>query len=378
MKLYLFGDILSGPDHITNAINDIEQLLRELESRGHDCTILLRDRSTTEEADLATVEALQDAVICGEDRISGAVFEDRDSFVDSVLDFQFTMQQLPIPDLIIAMTPICAAIAKVVTSVMDHPPKVVSRVSSPLDRYDDYKLIAYADAHLASSSGNAELILGVHPKAVVKTIFPPVPKEEIRIIPRDSTEQTTILYIGRIYNKQKRIDVLIRALAALPKKTWLLRIIGDFRTEPYITEVIRLRDMAFKLGVAGRIDWVEYHENPWDAVDEATLLVLPSDWESFGQVLVEALARGVPVIASNCPTGPSDIIEHGKNGWLFKPSDVLSLAGTISRLMSGSLTYPDAETCMKSVERFNSEDAMQQLEEAIVSFAQSDPQRQIS
>src|SRR5690606_24694224 len=106
-----------------------------------------------------------------------------------------------------------------------------------------------------------------------------------------------------------------------------------------------------------------------------TVLILPSDWEAFCYVLIEALLRGIPVISSDCPTGPRDIIQHGQNGWLFKPGDVLGLAGTISRIMSGSLVLPEPEVCRQSVAHFNHDLVMDHIEQALLAYATQEEER---
>ena len=65
----------------------------------------------------------------------------------------------------------------------------------------------------------------------------------------------------------------------------------------------------------------------------SSLIVMTSNYEGFGMVLVEAMACGVPAIAFDCKCGPSDIIDNGKNGLLVKEGDIAGLAEAMMKLM---------------------------------------------
>jgi glycosyltransferase involved in cell wall biosynthesis len=69
------------------------------------------------------------------------------------------------------------------------------------------------------------------------------------------------------------------------------------------------------------------------ALNASDLLVLPSARESFGLVLVEAMASGLPVIATDC-AGPRSIVEHGETGWLLPPDDEQALAQAINEALA--------------------------------------------
>lgn len=347
-------------------------MIQGLTMRGHECKVLIMDQPGQPVLEEAP-HGLNDVIVCGKGQEANAA--PADPVIQAILDLQYTLASLPMPDVIMTLTPLCTAVARVVVNTMEPRPTIVSRVSSVFSKHDNYEQLSYADAHLAISSGIAEKIVEMNPDAHVQTVYHPVHDDNIRLVPRASTP--TFLYIGRVFNLQKRIDVLFRALAALPNKRWSLKLIEDALPEPGSSDEIRMKDLAIKLGIADRIEWRGYSASPWDEVEEATVLILPSDWEAHCYVLIEALIRGVPVISSDCPTGPRDIIQHGHNGWLFKPGDVLGLAGTINRIMSGSLTLPDADTCRESIARFDQDQVMDRIEQALYAYA-GEGRRQIS
>lgn len=69
-------------------------------------------------------------------------------------------------------------------------------------------------------------------------------------------------------------------------------------------------------------------------------------------VLVEALVRGVPIVASDCPHGPRDIVQPQVNGWLFPPGDVVALRDILWNIVSSPHTLPDAVTVRSTAQRF--------------------------
>jgi glycosyltransferase involved in cell wall biosynthesis len=94
-------------------------------------------------------------------------------------------------------------------------------------------------------------------------------------------------------------------------------------------------------------------DRPGQWVDDAALLVLSSRYESFGNVVTEAMAAGLPVIVTDCPWGPGEIVHHGVDGWLVPPEDVAALAEGLDLLMGDdALRAGLAEAALRSVRRF--------------------------
>lgn len=360
MRIYLYAPNFLGQAGLDKSLR---QLVQGLQARGHECKVLIM-RQPEQQPIGDDQQLYPDDIVCGLEREETRGHSD--PLIHAILDLQYTIQTLPVPDVILTLSPMCTAVAKVVANTMAPKPKVISRVSGIFSRLDKYEHLTYADAHLAVSCSISEKILEMTPGAQVKTVYHPVQDDPKGFVPRSKTP--TFIYIGRMFNLQKRIDVMLRALAALPHKHWKLRLIEDALPEPDSSDEIRMRDLAIKLGIANRIEWVGYRESPWDEVTDATLLILPSDWEAFCYVIIEALNRGIPVVSSDCPTGPRDIIKHGSNGWLFRPGDVLGLAGTISRILSGSLPMPSAEECKQSIAQFDEAQAFDRIEQALQEF----------
>jgi glycosyltransferase involved in cell wall biosynthesis len=126
--------------------------------------------------------------------------------------------------------------------------------------------------------------------------------------------------MGRLV-QQKDFATLIRAFAAVDgSHNARLMILGD---GPLRGDLARL---AERLGVAPRVDLAGFKENPLPYVRRATALVMSSTYEGFGNVLVEGLACGTPVISTDCPYGPAEILGHGEFGRLVPVGDAGALA----------------------------------------------------
>ncbi|PAX48948.1 glycosyltransferase [Brunnivagina elsteri] len=81
-----------------------------------------------------------------------------------------------------------------------------------------------------------------------------------------------------------------------------------------------------------------FQENPYAYMSRASVFVLSSAWEGFGNVIVEALAVGTPVVSTNCPNGPAEILANGKYGSLVNVGDSQAMANAILKVLSGN--YP--------------------------------------
>lgn len=91
-----------------------------------------------------------------------------------------------------------------------------------------------------------------------------------------------------------------------------------------------LEEMARQLGVQSRVEFCGFVPDiaPW--LRDADALLLTSQYEGFGNVLVEALAAGVPAIAADCPSGPAEILDNGRYGALFPVGDVTACASLMA------------------------------------------------
>jgi glycosyltransferase involved in cell wall biosynthesis len=135
---------------------------------------------------------------------------------------------------------------------------------------------------------------------------------------------TVLLALSRLHEK-KGLDVLLQALAELPGcVAW---IAGDGPLEA------DLKSLAARLGVADRTRFLGWRHDRGALLRAADVCVLPSRWEPFGTVMLEAWAAGTPLVAA-ASQGPAALIEDGANGLLVPVDDAAALAAALRRLMA--------------------------------------------
>jgi len=129
----------------------------------------------------------------------------------------------------------------------------------------------------------------------------------------------------------KNHPLLVKAFALLNHLDVRLMFVGDG------TGRNELELLAHKLGVADRVIFAGFHADPTPFYRTADLFVLSSNYEGFGNVIVEALACGTPVVSTDCPAGPGEILAGGKYGRLVPVGDDVALAQAIQASLEDPL-----------------------------------------
>ncbi|WP_433261008.1 glycosyltransferase [Actinosynnema sp. CS-041913] len=177
---------------------------------------------------------------------------------------------------------------------------------------------------VAVSRGVADRLAALNPRAHVEVIGNGVDPSAFAATPSDGDD---IVYIGRLEFMQKGLDLLLRAWAsACHHVTGNLVVAGTGPGEH------RMRDLADDLGIADRVrftGWVA-GQAKYDLLARARLAVVPSRFETFGIVAVEALATGTPVLAFDIPCLREVVPAH--SGELVAPFDVPAFAEALVRL----------------------------------------------
>jgi GalNAc-alpha-(1->4)-GalNAc-alpha-(1->3)-diNAcBac-PP-undecaprenol alpha-1,4-N-acetyl-D-galactosaminyltransferase len=213
--------------------------------------------------------------------------------------------------------------------------------------------VAYARAaRLVSCSAGVDAAFGWVPAERRVVIYNPVNVE-----PLDATEAEapsfgwakTIVAMGRL-ERQKGFDLLVDAFGRVAGDfpDWGLAIFGEGSLRAELTAQIE------RLGIPDRVRLPGTTGAPGAVFRRGDLFVLSSRYEGFGLTLVEAMACGLPVIAANCPSGPSEIIDSGRDGVLVRPEDAAALAEAMARLMSDDAErWRLGETAKIAARRFN-------------------------
>lgn len=198
-----------------------------------------------------------------------------------------------------------------------------------------------ADAIIAVSAGVADdlaLTTGL-PRQRIDVVYNPVPAQEIR---RQSTlsvrhpwlaagQPPLVLAVGRLA-PAKDFATLVQAFARLRRvRPARLVILGEG------AQRAPLEHLAVSLGLQRDVYMPGFVANPFAWMKRAGTLALSSRWEGLPTVLVEALACGVPIVSTDCPSGPAEILENGKWGRLVPPGNEQALAAAIGESLQQAL-----------------------------------------
>ncbi|MBO3733931.1 glycosyltransferase [Glycomyces niveus] len=201
---------------------------------------------------------------------------------------------------------------------LDHyRPRVRRRILRDCRRFDAVATITEADAAAYREAAPARAGIVAH----IPNSIPAAPASAAERGP-------VVMAVGRL-TRMKGFDLLVDAFASLAaaRPEWSLHLYGRG------SERKRLEARVEELGMQGRIA-LKGGVAPLDAARaDASIAVVPSRFEPFGLVIVEAMAAGLPVLCTAVPHGPLEIVEDGKNGLLVAPEDPAALAAGLDRLM---------------------------------------------
>ena len=197
-----------------------------------------------------------------------------------------------------------------------------------------------ADAVVAVSKGVEKDIvqcLGLDPEKVT-TIYNPIEMPELEAMSREPLDHPwfgsgavpVILGVGR-FVAQKDFPLLIRAFAKVRQRrnVRLMLLGGDKTSGPQCEHRKELLGLADQLGVGKDFEMPGFKVNPYPYLKNASVFVLSSRYEGFGNVIVEALLTGCTVVSTDCPNGPAEILHNGEFGRLVPVNDENALADAI-------------------------------------------------
>ena len=198
--------------------------------------------------------------------------------------------------------------------------------------WDHLRSLLYRRAHavVVQSVGVRDwartLVSGQNVRIIPNPLSPPDLARQDSHAPRRDVR--TIVGMGRLV-PQKGFDLLIRAFAQCADQhpAWSLVLLGEG------TERANLEALARHVGVERRIYFAGNVKAPSGVLRDADVFVLSSRYEGFPNALLEAMACGLAVISTDCPSGPREIIDDGCNGVLVPPGSADALAAAMDRLM---------------------------------------------
>jgi len=282
----------------------------------------------------------------------------------TLLDYLRSQQ----PDLLLAAGHRSNMLALRAKQLLPRPPCVILSVHNmlsrqmsqfnPLKRWLRGRTISRnyprGDAFIAVSHGVAE-DLGQQfeiPQHLIHTIHNPVVTDELFRLAKQSPEHPwfhdggdpVILSVGRL-RPQKDFSTLINAFHIVSQqRDCRLLILGEGRQRPILEALID------DLGLQQKVQLPGFIANPLPCMKRAALFVLSSAWEGFGNVLGEALSTGGPVVSTDCPSGPREILEDGRLGALVPVGDANALAAAMLKSLD---TPPERDLLIESARRFS-------------------------
>jgi glycosyltransferase involved in cell wall biosynthesis len=196
-----------------------------------------------------------------------------------------------------------------------------------LPRFLDYQVAVSRNIFdLLLSQGGVERKTGLCYNGIDEKAFSSEFAGSQRLLQPLPGEPPYIGIVGRL-TRQKGHDLLLDALRpVLAERPGSLLVIGDGPLEG------ELRTRAQRLGLGGRVHFLGARPDVWAVLPHLALFALPSRWEGFPTVILEAMAQRVPVIASDV-TGSRELVQDGLTGLLVPVEDVDALAAAITRLL---------------------------------------------
>lgn len=264
------------------------------------------------------------------------------------------LREVGLPAICIGIEPfICAVCYEALYQEIGVQIPIISWLTNRITTYQNPTDLKYATGHFTSSYFMKQDIREHAIHSPIDYVGAPVSIQGVPYIERPD-KRLELVYVGRLVNKQKHIDELIKQLAKIEKE-WQLTIIGDGEDRG----VLEL--LSMELHIEDKIIWKSWQKQPWQSVEKASLLLLADEETVFSLAGLEALVRGIPVLAIY-NKGLEEIIHSGENGWLVDKKSDEDFIEYIDAIIEGRLSLPDSKVCRESVKQYEEEMVCDQLE----------------
>lgn len=229
----------------------------------------------------------------------------------------------------------------IVIRTLTRRPKLVVRETNSHIHRDDLSYMHRSLAKLTFKLADHIIVLStglkqeLHdyyhlPASKISVIHNPVDLPDLEMLDNIETRKVNqkfrICSVGRLV-RQKGFDLLIEVADILKDDDVEFTIIGEGGERKLLEALIEEKGLDHVIKLVG------HQSDPSKWYKNSDLFVLTSRWEGFGHVIVEAMAHGLPVISSDCPYGPADIITHDVDGLLYENGNTRECAEQIRRLI---------------------------------------------
>jgi len=257
------------------------------------------------------------------------------------------------PDVVISFVPICnygCFIAKKLSKrkfalVVSEHAHVSAAMADPQNMADMFMAIYRKTFRFVYNSLSVNLVKCIAQESLddlvnnhkvdekkVKLVHNPIPIDELRSHAQEKVSHEwlkeggvgpIIVNSGRI-SYQKQQDVLVRAFSKVKSKYKDAKLLVLGKGDPR-----NLIALSEDMGVSDSVQFIGHQINPWAFISKCDLFVLSSIWEGLPCVLTETQAIGIPIVSTECPSGPREILMNGRAGMLCKSQSVESLTDAI-------------------------------------------------
>jgi len=247
----------------------------------------------------------------------------------------------------------------------------VTGINGLINRYLVKKLYKKVDSIFTNSLGTMNSLnqdFGID-RNKIKVVYNPLDLGKIKNSCQDDLEleykeifkNPVIINVGRL-TKQKGQDDLIRSFKIIKKEIpeSKLVILGEGELKR------KLKRLVKKLGLEENVFFLGWQKNPFKFISQSKVFVLSSLWEGLPNTLMEAMACGTPVVSTDCPSGPDEIIDNNENGILVPLNDQKALMSAITRILKNPAFAKEiSQNAKKKVENFSVQKIISQYEKIV-------------
>ena len=240
---------------------------------------------------------------------------------------------------------------------------------------------------IAASAAVAEQLRSANPQADTRVVYsgldlPPLPLPAARPAaqpapPAASSARAELLYLGRLEFRPKGLDLLVEMVQQLgPDPGITVTVAGDGPHRRHLERMIGALGLDDRFNLVGRVDVTQ----KWDLLTRASVVVIPSRYESFGMVAAEAMAAGTPVVAWDLPSLREIVVPQAAT--LVAPFDTSAFASAVTDMVA-RMADPErrakaAADATASACRFDWDTAAQAQEDAYRSAVESSGRRRVA
>lgn len=240
------------------------------------------------------------------------------------------------PNIIALLGKLTGLGAKFIVNTQVTPSNIYQGVYKYIYKFLISTLYGHADRVIALSKGVREELVNKFrvPGELIDVIYNPVDIGAVEAMLDEPVHDApfndgfpVVVNVGRL-SAQKNQSLLIKAFRRVRDETpSRLAIIGEGKLEK------KLKALVSSLGLEDDVYFLGWQSNLFKYMKRATVFVLSSDYEGFGNVIVEAMASGCPVVSTDCLSGPGEILDGGRFGILVPVGDDQRLAKEILKIL---------------------------------------------